>query len=146
MSRILSPLSGTHIQIAMNEAGLQTRQSVIDGTDVPCIVASSEEIEFITYIQQGQSLCFQAIIKSPQAGFRDVASHWNRNRRFSKALTHKEGYYLRFETDIKFGVTPDHLSALVDTFSSSAIEFFGWIQEPGPRSSLPIPTSDSASR
>jgi len=146
MNNIISPLSNTHVQNTMNKAGLHTRCSVVDGTDVPCIIASREGNEFIAYIHQGQSLCFQAIVKSPQAGFRDVASHWNNNRRFSKALTHGEGYCLRSESDIKYGVTPDHLSALIDTFSSSVNELFHWVQGPGPRDSLPRPAFDSASR
>lgn len=146
MSKIISPLTNDAVQNVMVKVGLQTRSSVIDGTNFPCIVASQEGNEFITYIQQGELLGFQAIVKSPQPGFRDVASHWNNNRWFTKVLTHKDGYCLRSEVDIKYGVTLEHLEALIDTFTSSLNELFGWVRGPGPRGSLPRPAADSASR
>lgn len=146
MSKIISPLTNDIVQKVMIEMGVRTRPSIIDGTNFPCIVASREGNEFIAYIQQGELLGFQAIVKSPQPGFRDVASHWNNNRWFTKALTHKDGYCLRSEVDVKFGVTLEHLEAQIDTFISSLSELFGWVQGPGPRGALPRPTANSASR
>ena len=146
MSDIITNLNYSHLKEAMSIVGLRTRYSVIHGTEVPCVIASNNESDFIVYIQQAECLCFQSIVKSTQAGFRDVASHWNINRRFSKTLTHEEGYCLRSESDIKYGITENHLLALIESFNSSVNELFHWVQGPGPKDSLPRPSPGSASR
>jgi hypothetical protein len=57
------------------------------------------------------------------AGFTDVTNNWNGWQRFSKAITLKEGYLMRFEADVSHGITRGNLMALARKFGGSLSTF-----------------------
>lgn len=108
----------------INGVSKATHLSGFEEGDVPCLIVSLKVGNaFDVYIQEQQSLCFQAVVQRPAAGFTDVATWWNLNRRFAKALPCLDGYFLRFEADICFGVTKENLKFMIREFTGALVEF-----------------------
>lgn len=112
--------SGAPIRGAKSSPHLSDKNN----TGHPCVVTTTDGGQaFDIYIHNRQSLCFQSFIKKPLAGFTDVATWWNLNSRFSKVIPYHEGYNMRFEADICFGVTRTNLRFMIAQFSKSIVEF-----------------------
>lgn len=135
MTEVVSDLSLDGVRRAVTDVGLQARVSAVEGTGTPCVVGSNNDREFIVYIQEKQSLCFQAVIRNPVPGFTDICNYWNSARRFAKVFPFLDGYAMRFEAEISHGVTRENLRALIRTFSRSVVEFSEFAK--APKSPLP---------
>jgi hypothetical protein len=109
---------------------MQPKASTVQGAGIPCIEVSQGGRQFQIYIQDGQSLCFQAVVRRPTPGFTDISSHWNVSRRFARVIPCLDGYLMRFEAEISHGVTRENLRALLGKFSSSVMEFSLFVEGP----------------
>lgn len=113
MPEIITELSLDGVGRAAADLDMHAQLSTVELVGNPCVEVTEGKYRFVVYIQERQSLCFQAQIQRPTAGSTDISGHWNLMRRFARVIPISDGYLMRSEIDISHGVTRKHLRAVL---------------------------------